>query len=699
MNSNSKLSLLSLFIILVAFYSLHHYHYLLFHSLAEIFSIVIAGCIFVIVWNTKKLIDNNYLLFIGLAYLFIALLDLLHTLAYSGMGIFDSAEESNLATQLWIASRYFQSTALCAGCFFITRKINLKVVFLIFFSVFLFLIGSIFLWNIFPDCYSESQGITQFKKISEYCIALILLFTIFLLRRYRHSFDKKVFTLLILSIGTTILSELVFTFYIHVYGFANLFGHLLKIVSFYFIYKAIVVTSFIQPQHILYRKLQQNEQNLQSVRDDLQKRVSLRTRELEHANTLLKAQIKERTKAEKELLFRQKVLESVYTIATASGISLEALFDQVVKNITAILELPFVAVGKVDNGYLSTVSISSNGILKHEKNIEFSCHLCGTVIDKKQTHLYDEKQLQSLPACPHNEQVSNKSYIGVPILNSSGESCGIICGSDNRDRTYSAQEIHLFEIFSRYLGHEIERNDLIHELQLAQEMKVLGQLTSGVAHEVRNPLNAILAINDALFQELGNNETYTPYKEHIQTQIKRLSTLMNDLLHLGKSAQQFNFTPSPLPSLYRSALTLWQQTSEENSRFQVTIKEPAHSEQITVACDAEKMQQVFINLLDNAAQHSLENKAMEIDIKTSESGIVYIKIRDWGSGIDEQYADRIFEPFFTSRKKGTGLGLCIVKHIIEMHKGSIAIKNNTPDPGCTVELRLPVWVNKGTVAI
>ena len=87
------------------------YHYLLFHSLAEIFSITIACGIFMIAWNSRQFIDNNYLLFIGIAYLFVAGVDLIHTLAYKGMGVFEGYE-TNLATQLWIATRYMVSLSL-----------------------------------------------------------------------------------------------------------------------------------------------------------------------------------------------------------------------------------------------------------------------------------------------------------------------------------------------------------------------------------------------------------------------------------------------------------------------------------------------------------------------------------------------------------------------------------------------------------
>lgn len=99
------------FLVLMALYAGSLYHYLLFHSLAELFSIVIACCVFMVAWNSRRILDNQYLLFIGIAYLFVGILDLAHTLSFEGMGIL-LGYDSNTSTQLWIAARYVESLSL-----------------------------------------------------------------------------------------------------------------------------------------------------------------------------------------------------------------------------------------------------------------------------------------------------------------------------------------------------------------------------------------------------------------------------------------------------------------------------------------------------------------------------------------------------------------------------------------------------------
>jgi len=241
------------------------YNYLLFHSLAEVFSVVIAFCIFILAWNCRHIIDNNYLIFLGIAYLFIGFIDIIHTLSYAGMGAFP-AFDANLPTQLWIIARYLESISLLLACFILDKKkIKFNLVLLGYIITVTLLFLSIFYWKIFPACFIEGSGLTPFKKISEYIISLILAASLFLLLRKKERFDRQVLQWLVISILLTIASELAFTFYISVYGLSNLIGHIFKIISFYFIYQAIVVTGLTKPHELLFKNLQESEEKLSYV--------------------------------------------------------------------------------------------------------------------------------------------------------------------------------------------------------------------------------------------------------------------------------------------------------------------------------------------------------------------------------------------------------------------------------------------------
>jgi diguanylate cyclase (GGDEF)-like protein len=240
------------------------YSYILFHSIVEIFSIVVASCIFLIAWNSRRFLDNNYVLFLGISFLFIAVIDIIHALAYKGMGVFQGWD-ANLPTQLWIAMRYMLAVSFLIAPLFIRRKVNVPLVLAAYAAVTVLTLLSIFYWRIFPACFVEGAGLTPFKIDSEYAISLILLGSLIFLLVERKAFERYMLGLLIGSIVLSIAAEMAFTAYVSVYGFSNMLGHMLILVSFYLIYKAIIETGLTKPFVLLFRNLKRSETELRTL--------------------------------------------------------------------------------------------------------------------------------------------------------------------------------------------------------------------------------------------------------------------------------------------------------------------------------------------------------------------------------------------------------------------------------------------------
>lgn len=249
---------LGIALLFAGLYAASLYNYLLFHTLAELFSIVIAGAIFIIAWNSREMLDNTFFLIIGIAYLFVGGIDLVHTMAYEGMNIF-IGYGPNLPTQLWIAARYLEAGSLLAATFLIARKLRAEYAFAAYSAVFLLLMYAVFSPGLFPDAYIEGEGLTPFKVVSEYLISLMLLAAIVLVHRRREAFEPRVLRLMILAFIVTIAAELAFTLYVDVYGFFNMLGHILKILSFALIYLAVVETGIRRPYALVFRRLSQSE--------------------------------------------------------------------------------------------------------------------------------------------------------------------------------------------------------------------------------------------------------------------------------------------------------------------------------------------------------------------------------------------------------------------------------------------------------
>lgn len=244
------------------------YSFTLFHSIVEIFSVIIACGIFMIAWNSRSFSDNNYILFLGISYLLVGMIDLFHMLAYKGMGVFPNYD-ANLPTQLWILARYIESISLLLSTFYIKKKLNP-----VFFLFVYMLIGAaffliIFYWKVFPNCYVEGTGLTYFKKISEYAICLFLLISVIMFKKNSIHLESLTYTLVTSSIVLTMLAELVFTFYVKVYDIPNSIGHYFKFASFYLIYLAIIQNSLVNPYQLLFRKLKKHEEFLETKNIEL----------------------------------------------------------------------------------------------------------------------------------------------------------------------------------------------------------------------------------------------------------------------------------------------------------------------------------------------------------------------------------------------------------------------------------------------
>ena len=224
---------------------------LMFHTLAELVAIFIAIMAAVVCWHMYRFSHNDFLLYLGCAYFWIALLDLMHTFAYKGMPIFNF-ESANPSTQLWIVTRYIEALALLSAPLFIRKKINAQATFAAFAGTSI-LFSALIMTGNFPTMFIEGQGLTAGKVISEYIIIVLLGLAIAHLLSQRNMLAPKIITLLVTSIVLTMAAEMAFTFYVSIYDVSLLAGHFLKVFSYWAIYLAIVETSMRHPFQTMSR--------------------------------------------------------------------------------------------------------------------------------------------------------------------------------------------------------------------------------------------------------------------------------------------------------------------------------------------------------------------------------------------------------------------------------------------------------------
>ncbi|MBF0611398.1 MAG: response regulator [Magnetococcales bacterium] len=258
-------------LLLLALATVSFHNYLLFHTIAEFFSVLISMTFFIIAWHGRRFFDNHYLLFVGISFLFIGVLDLMHTLGFHGMAIFQRQDDS-LAPQLWVAARAMEAISLLIAYLFLQRRIHIGWLMTVYTIVTALILLSIFEWDLFPVCWQPGVGLTPFKIYSEYVISGMLILSVFLLHRHKQYFEKKILWLLNIAQLSTVGAELAFTFYVDIYGLSNLVGHILKILASYAIYKAVVETTLETPLKTLYHNISTTRDDLAVANQELQNR-------------------------------------------------------------------------------------------------------------------------------------------------------------------------------------------------------------------------------------------------------------------------------------------------------------------------------------------------------------------------------------------------------------------------------------------
>jgi len=240
------------------------------------------------------------------------------------------------------------------------------------------------------------------------------------------------------------------------------------------------------------------------------------------------------------------------------------------------------------------------------------------------------------------------------------------------------------EAFNRMVAELIKRQD---QLLQAKKLASLGTLTSGVAHQLNNPLNNISTSCQILLEELDLSEQEFPRRMlmNIEQEVHRARDIVRGLLEFSR-VREFCLAPTPLTQLVDRSVALM--SSHIPPDIEIIKQIPP---ELVLNLDAQRMQQVFLNLIENAVHAITPPGQIKISAKqVEEKKEVVIVVQDTGSGIPQQDIGRVFDPFFTSKEVGvgTGLGLSIAYGIIQKHHGSISVQSEEGE-GTQFIIRFP----------
>ncbi|CCD00176.1 membrane protein of unknown function (plasmid) [Azospirillum baldaniorum] len=280
--------LTALLILMAVLGTVMRHNYLLFHLCAELFAVAVAMTIFTIAWNTRDTNQSPFLAFVGLSMPGIALLDLLHAIAFPGMNVIGEAG-ANQSTQLWIAARGLQAAVFLAAPLLTEKRLRTGDVLLIQAAVVACTLLSIFTFDIMPDSFVPDVGLTPFKVGAEYAFSAAAVVACLLLCRKRRQFEPRVFGLTFAGIALLAPQELIFTLYTDPHGAMNALGHFIKILSFYLLYRAIIVTALQNPYDLAFYRMRRSEEALRDHLSGLESLIATRTAELRESEARWRA--------------------------------------------------------------------------------------------------------------------------------------------------------------------------------------------------------------------------------------------------------------------------------------------------------------------------------------------------------------------------------------------------------------------------
>lgn len=282
----------------------------------------------------------------------------------------------------------------------------------------------------------------------------------------------------------------------------------------------------------------------------------------------------------------------------------------------------------------------------------------------------------------HLPDIHLEQYLEIFIYNTIGFLTGFLSAKEHaqRLRAEDAAE-HLASSYAKLKSQADLILEIEDQLRRADRLTALGELSAGMAHEIRNPLGSIRGTAEILRDAFPPESRYAEFTRILVSEVDRLNKVLEDFLYFARSEVQELNTFEP-DQVLRDVLLLARLQAKEKK---VSIE--WNEQQLPLAIgDAAQFKQVFLNLILNAVQALPVNGQIWIDSKVDEDKLQMTFV-DNGPGIPEPDLNKIFNPFFTTKDEGTGLGLAITHRIVLNHCGQINVKNR-PEGGAQFTLSL-----------
>ena len=293
-------------------------------------------------------------------------------------------------------------------------------------------------------------------------------------------------------------------------------------------------------------------------------------------------------------------------------------------------------------------------------------------------------KLGGYEVCQRLKSDENTKYIPILILTGKGEVEDKVRGLDLGADHYLAKPFDYKEVSARVrslVATKAAREKLVEE----EKLEALEQMMEEVAHEIRNPLTSIGGFARRVYDRLPHGDPNKKYMEMIINDVARLENMMKELLELETAAISYR-EHTNINDVIMEALKSFEQDLEDRG---IETKTELGDNLPLISIDQEQMKMALANLIQNSIE-AMQDKLKMLKITSHISdGRMEIQVSDTGKGIPKDKIKNIFDPFFTSKTRGPGVGLTLTLKIIQEHRGTVSVESE-PGKGTIFTIRLPL---------
>ncbi|MBM7614625.1 MASE3 domain-containing sensor histidine kinase [Alkaliphilus hydrothermalis] len=598
-------------------------NYLLFHTIVELIGVITYTGIFIGLYNAYVIKKDTYMLYISLCAILVVGFDFIHIISYEGIGILSNLTE-DLHFKTWLVARIIESTTLLFVVSGTNRDKNQNLRMLAHMTFLILFTLLLFFYNNFPKTYVNNIGVTMIDRISTYSIVMFLVMCLIQVMKNKETFGEYNRTLVI-TLSVKMFELLVFYIFIEYTNSVLYLTHVLKVLSYYLLYKIVISVCILSP----YRELKMSEERYRTIVEASYNGIIIQTGgKIEYSNS--------------------KLLEIM--------------------------------------GYTDAAEVLGNSVSDFiiEDHIE-----CCSVLDYTNEVLKRQKKLPSIEKKLRRKDGKTVDirltgiHFPTPLKNSI-----LLTIKDITEIKETQQLKELIQEEQRLLREALEMD------------RIKTEFFSNLSHELRTPLNILLGSiqlleGGSLYDNKELCHSQLQKRIHVMKQnCYRLLRLINNMLDLTKFDSGYlhmNFTDCNIISTIED-ITLSVVDFARNKEIEIVFD--TEIEESIISCDLDKLERVVLNLLSNAIKFTNPSGKIYVSIK-DEVETIAISVKDTGIGIPANKLNNIFDRFrqvdssLHRRNEGSGIGLSLVKILIEAHGGRIIVKSK-PDIGSEFIVKLPV---------